>query len=257
MKNKQAVYFVSDFHLGTPGNLDSKERERKIVRFLDKIANDASHIYLLGDVFDFWFEYKTVVPRGYVRLFGKLAELKDKGIDIQFFKGNHDMWVYNYFQEEFGIPVHSQTISVKHFGKDLILGHGDGLGPGDRSYKLIKAIFSNKILQSMFGALHPNIGLGIMRAFSRKSRKSNPDEKQFFGKDKERLLIYAEEEAVKTKADYFIFGHRHLPIDMTLSNQKSKYVNLGDWLNHYSYARLDETGLSLLFFENKDGKIFT
>jgi UDP-2,3-diacylglucosamine hydrolase len=257
MASKEVIYFVSDFHLGTDGSMGSKERERKIVRFLDFIAEDATTIYLLGDVFDYWFEYKSVVPKGYVRLFGKLAELSDSGIIIEFFRGNHDMWMFRYFQEELNILIHKDVLYIEHSGKKFIIGHGDGLGPGDNGYKFIKKVFSNPLLQRMYGSIHPNIGLRIMRKFSKKSRETNDDENQFFGPEREWLIQYAEEQIKIEAQDFFVFGHRHLPIDYTLSNEKSRYINLGDWLHHYSYGRFDGNQLKLLFFENENGKIYS
>lgn len=257
MGKKVVTYFVSDFHLGTAGKLSSTERELKIVRFLNSIAADATRIFLVGDVFDYWFEYKRVVPKGYVRILGKLAELRDSGIEIEFFTGNHDIWMFNYFKEELGIPTHRSTIDIEINENTIHIGHGDGLGPGDRGYKFIKKIFTNRILQKMYGSIHPNIGLGIMQRFSRKSRDVNSDSAQFLGPEKEWLVQYSESILANKHYDYFIFGHRHLPIDYTLSNGNSRYINLGDWLNHYSYARLEDQKLKILFFENDEGEIFS
>lgn len=254
---KNAIYFVSDFHLGTDGHMSSKDREKKLLRFFDKISQDAEKIYLLGDFFDYWFEYKSVVPKGYVRIFGKLASLRDSGIEIEFFTGNHDIWMYRYFEDEFNIPIHRHPINVKHQGKSLLLAHGDGLGPGDKKYKLIKKVFTNPILQKLYGMIHPNIGLRMMRKFSSTSRKnSDPNEEGFLGAEKEWLVQYAESYSQETCPDYFVFGHRHLPIDYSHSNGTSRYINLGDWLNHYSYARMENGNLELLFFENENGKIY-
>lgn len=256
MSKKNATYFVSDFHLGANGSLTSEEREKKIVRFLNKIAEDAATIYLVGDVFDYWFEYKKVIPKGFSRIFGNLAELKDNGVKIEFFTGNHDIWMFRYFEDEFGIPIHRNTIDIRLGEKTIHLGHGDGLGPGDTGYKFIKKIFTNKLLQKLYGSIHPNIGLGIMRRFSKKSRGINSDSDVFMGPEKEWLVQYAESILEVKHYDYFVFGHRHLPINYELSNGKSRYINLGDWLNHYSYARFENQELQLLFFENEKGKIF-
>ncbi len=257
MEKKEAIYFLSDFHLGTDGRLSSQEREKKLVRFFDQVSGDASTIYLLGDVFDYWFEYKRVIPKGYTRILGKLAQLRDNGVRIEFFIGNHDIWMFRYFEEEFGIPIHRGPIEVEHFGKTFLLAHGDGLGPGDRKYKMIRKIFTNPILQKMYASIHPNIGLRIMRKLSYRSRvQADEEERSFLGAEREWLIQYCEDELKTSPRDYFIFGHRHLPIDYLLSNEKSRYINLGDWLSNCSYARFDGSELKLLFFENESGKIY-
>lgn len=255
MLEKKCTYFVSDFHLGTDGSISSKDRELKIIRFLDSIKEEAKCIYFLGDVFDYWFEYKRVIPKGYVRFLGKIAELKDAGIEIVFFTGNHDVWMFNYFQEELNIPVHKKELTITIDEMKFHLGHGDGLGPGDLGYKRLKKIFTNPLLQRLYGSIHPNIGLKIMKKFSKTSRDKNDEIEVFLGPEKEWLVHYSELKIKEEEFDFLIFGHRHLPIDYTLSNGKTRYINLGDWLNHCSYARFDGKGLQLLFFENKDGKI--
>jgi UDP-2,3-diacylglucosamine hydrolase len=255
--NKKAIYFVSDFHFGTDGQLTSLEREKKLVRFFDSIEENAEKIYLLGDVFDYWFEYKRAIPKGFVRILGKIASMRDSGIEIEFFTGNHDMWMFKYFEEEFNIPIHRAPLQVELQGKNFLLGHGDGLGPGDRKYKMIKKVFANKVLQKLYGTIHPNLGLRLMRKFSSKSREFNsPEELTFLGPEKEWLVQYSEEYIKENKVDYLVFGHRHLPIDYSLSNGESRYVNLGDWLSHYSYGKLENGKLELLFFENEHGKIY-
>lgn len=250
------TYFASDFHLGVPGQLSSRERERQIVRWLDQIAVDAQAIYLVGDVWDFWFEYKTVVPKGTIRLLGKLAELRDADIPIHFFTGNHDMWMFRYLDDELGIPIHREPIIQEINGKTFFIGHGDGLGPGDHGYKLIKKVFANRVCQWLFERLHPNFGIGLANFWSQKSRAYNPEEVKFLGEENEWLVAYANRKLDTITADYFVFGHRHLPIDYTLKNGKSRYINLGEWLNFNSYAVFDGQDLQLQFFENPDGKIF-
>ncbi len=255
-KNKAVVYFVSDFHLGTDGLLTSREREAKVIRFLEMISKDASKVYMQGDLFDYWFEYRRVIPKGYTRFLGKLAEMRDKGIDIDFFTGNHDVWMFRYFQEELNIPVHKSTLDIILGGKSFQLGHGDGLGPGDQGYKFIKKLFTNKILQRLYGSIHPNIGLKVMRMFSKKSREQSIEALEFLGPTKEWLVQHAEEQIKLKDYDYLIFGHRHLPIDYTLSNLKSRYINLGDWLHHCSYAKFDGEDVRLQFFENDKGRVY-
>ncbi len=249
-------YFASDFHLGIDARLSSLEREKQIIRWLEKISSDAEEIYFVGDLFDYWFEYQQVVPKGFSRFIGKISELRDQGIPITFFTGNHDMWMFSYFTEEFGIPVLREPVKKEINGKKFIIGHGDGLGPGDHGYKFIKRVFANKLCQWAFARVHPNLGVSIMKYWSNRSRSANREEKAFLGKDKEWLVQYAEETIQHEDIDFFIFGHRHLPIDYTLSNGKSRYINLGDWLEFNSYAKFDGQELKLLFFENAKTVIY-
>lgn len=253
----QKIYFASDFHLGAKGLLSSNEREQKIVRWLDHIKEDATHIYLVGDVFDFWFEYKRAIPKGYTRLLGKLAELRDNGIPITFFIGNHDMWMFNYFEDELDIPILRKPISIDISGKKFFIGHGDGLGPGDYGYKFIKKVFANPVCQWLFARIHPNLGIGIANYWSKKSRSSQDHEyvNRWLEKD-EWLAQFANQQLDETYYDYFIFGHRHLPIDLTLKNGKSRYINLGEWLSQYSYAVFDGNDLHIQFFESDSGTVF-
>jgi len=253
---KGKIYFASDFHLGIDAKFTSKERECQIVRWLDLIKEDASEIYLVGDIFDFWFEYASVVPKGYVRLIGKLAELRDSGISIYFFIGNHDMWMFRYFEEELGIPIYRKPIVRELYGKTFFIGHGDGLGPGDHGYKFLKKVFANPICQWLFGWIHPNIGMGLANFWSQKSRESNKIETEFYGPEKERLLVYANKKLDEQPADFYIFGHRHLPIDYTLKDGKSRYINLGEWMNYNSYAVFDGENVQVKFFENDGATCF-
>jgi UDP-2,3-diacylglucosamine hydrolase len=253
---KGKIYFASDFHLGIDARLTSGERERQIVRWLDSIKSDAAEIYLVGDVFDFWFEYATVVPKGYVRLLGKLAELRDAGIPIYFFIGNHDMWMFRYFEEELDIPIYRKPIVRKLLGKTFFIGHGDGLGPGDHGYKFLKKVFANPVCQWLFARLHPNLGIGLANYWSRKSRLSNKIETEFYGLEKERLAAYANRKLDQQPSDFYIFGHRHLPIDYTLKDSKSRYINLGEWMNYNSYAVFDGENLEFKFFENECATCF-
>ncbi|MEL6718080.1 MAG: UDP-2,3-diacylglucosamine diphosphatase [Bacteroidota bacterium] len=252
MKN---TYFASDFHLGVSGRVSSRERERQIVRWLTSIQEQAGAIYLVGDIFDFWFEYKTVVPKGYVRLLGKLAELRDAGIPIYFFTGNHDMWMFQYFEEELDIPVYRHPIVREINGKKFFIGHGDGLGPGDHGYKFMKRIFTNKLCQWLFARLHPNFGIGLASFLSVRSREKDPVGERFLGENREWLVSFANEYKEEV-IDYFVFGHRHLPIQMTLKNQHSQYINIGEWLHNNSYAVFDGKTMQLSFFENKHGRVF-
>ncbi|MEZ4933498.1 MAG: UDP-2,3-diacylglucosamine diphosphatase [Saprospiraceae bacterium] len=250
------TYFVSDFHLGVDGRLTSQEREKQIIRWLDMVKQDAKELYLVGDVFDFWFEYKRVVPKGFVRILGKLGELRDSGLPIYFFTGNHDMWMFRYMEEELGIPIFRKPIVREINGKRFYIGHGDGLGPGDFGYKFIKAVFSNPACQWLFERLHPNFGLWLMRFFSGSSRKANPAETVFRGEEKERLVQFCNTQLEQEYFDFFVFGHRHLPIDYTLKNRKSRYINLGEWINFNSYAVFDGDKMEVKFFENEEGFVF-
>lgn len=239
------IYFLSDFHLGAPDYASSLVREKKVVAFLESIRSDASEIFIVGDIFDFWFEYKTVVPKGYTRLLGKLAELTDSGIKVHVFVGNHDMWMNNYFQKELNIPVYFEPRIFEWNNKKFYIGHGDGLGPGDHGYKFIKKIFRNPVCQLFFGMLHPNWGIGLANYFSRKSReKTGNSDELFLGEDKEWLIVYSREYLRKEFINYFIFGHRHYPIDLAL-NENSRYVNLGDWIRNFTYASFDGSDLQL------------
>lgn len=247
MKPGKKIYFASDFHLGVPTYEKSLEREHKIVKWLESIRSDAEELYLLGDVFDFWFEYKTVVPRGYVRLLGKLAELSDAGIKIHYFTGNHDMWTFDYLEKELNFTIYRAPIEKTYNGKSFFIGHGDGLGPGDHGYKFIKKVFASKICQWLFARLHPNFGLGIANYLSKKSRiATGTTDEKFLGEENEWLVIYSKEILEKKHYDYLIFGHRHLPLDIKIEN--SRYINLGEWIQYFTYGVFDGEEFELIPF---------
>ncbi len=250
MADNKKIYFLSDFHLGAPDAVSSLVREKKIIAFLDEIKNKASRIFILGDLFDFWFEYKNVVPKGYVRILGKLAEITDSGVPIDFFVGNHDMWMKDYFQKELNIKVHFEPVSFQLHEKKFLIGHGDGLGPGDHGYKFIKKLFRNPIAQTAFGILPPVIGIGLANYFSRSSRaKTGNSDEVFESAEKEWLVSYCKDVLKNEHYDYFVFGHRHLPLDIQL-NENSKYINLGDWIKYFSYAELEEQQLQLKYYKH-------
>lgn len=243
------IYFLSDFHLGAPNYEQSLLREKKIVSFLETIKSDAAEIFILGDIFDFWYEYKTVVPKGFVRLLGKLAEIADAGTTIKVFVGNHDMWMRGYFEKEFNIPVLFEPAEFEWNGKKFLIGHGDGLGPGDKGYKFIKKIFRNRFCQWAFGQFHPTWGMSMADYFSRKSRaKTGVSDEHFLGENGEWLIIYCREALAKKHFDFFVFGHRHYPIDFTL-NPYSRYINLGDWITNFTYAVFDGSDMQLKKWE--------
>lgn len=249
------IYFASDFHLGSPNYEKSLEREKQIVWWLDSIKNKASEIFLVGDVFDFWFEYKHAIPKGFVRLQGKIAELTDLGIKIHLFKGNHDMWIFDYLPKELGIVLHDHVIKREFFGKSYLIGHGDGLGPGDFKYKLLKRIFRNRISHWLFARLHPNFGIGIANFSSKKSRTVTGNKDFVFKQlNDERLYHFSQDYLKKEHVDYFIFGHRHLPLDISL-REDSRYINLGEWLFEQTF--LEITAESIQLFQFKDGEFKT
>ena len=239
---KDKIYFASDFHLGSPNIKESHKREKQIVSWLNKIEHDAIAIYLLGDIFDFWFEYKKVVPKGFVRLLGKLAELTDNGTQIHLFVGNHDLWMNDYLEKEVGIIIHHQSTILEDKGKKIFIGHGDGLGEGDYFYKLIRKIFTSRICQWVFARLHPNLALSLAHAWSNVSRKSH--EEPFVSKEKELLFGYCKKLQEITPIDYYIFGHRHIPLELKI-DKIAIYMNIGDWITHNTYAVLENGILKL------------
>lgn len=243
------IYFLSDFHLGAPNAEASLVREKKILQFLSSIEDEAQEIFVLGDMFDFWFEYKYVVPKGFVRLLGKLALMSDAGIKIHFFVGNHDMWMKDYFQKEMNIDVYFEPKEFLLKGKTFLIGHGDGLGPGDKGYKFIKKIFRHPVSQWLFGMMPPVIGIGLANYFSRKSRaQTGATNEVYLGEDKEWLVSYCKDVLEKEHYDFFVFGHRHLPLDISLPGN-SRYINLGDWIQYFSYAAFEGEQLELKYFK--------
>lgn len=243
------VYFSSDNHLGAPTQEESRPRERKFLRWLDSIRPDAHAIFLMGDLFDFWFEYRTVVPKGFVRVLGKLAEFQDSGIEIHFFVGNHDLWMDGYFEEELGIPVYQDPATFVINDKKFFLGHGDGLGPGDKGYKRMKKVFRGRFFQWLFRWGHPDIGIRIAQYFSVKNKLiSGDDDHIFLGEEKEWLATYAKRKLEAEHFDYFVFGHRHLPMTIEVG-ENSTYYNLGDWIHHYTYGVFDGDQFEIKTFE--------
>ena len=248
MEKSVKIYFASDVHLGLYPYDKSRVREKYFVRWLEEIRKDATEIYLLGDIFDYWYEYKKVVPRGFTRTLGKLAEISDSGIPIHFFTGNHDVWVFDYLPEELGVILHTEPINIVLEGKKFFLAHGDGLGPGDLGFKFIRWAFHNKVLQWVYSHLHPNFTMRFAHWWSRKSRYSKGIAEAFQGEEKELQLLFAREKLKEEHFDYFVFGHRHVPMDIKL-NENSRMVNLGEWIFSFTYAVFDGTNLELKRFD--------
>jgi UDP-2,3-diacylglucosamine hydrolase len=237
------IYFASDFHLGLPTGSLPLEREMRVVRWLNSVSHDAKEIYLLGDIFDFWWEYKLVVPRGFTRFLGTVSEITDSGIPVHFFTGNHDMWAGDYLSAECGMTIHTTPFTTLFNGKKFHLAHGEGLGTKNKGYKILLSIFRNKPLQIMYSALHPSIGIGIGHRWSLNSRLGKGITKEFLGEANEDLIRYARLVLEKDKIDYFIFGHRHLAMTYQLPPE-AEIVFLGDWIKYGSFAEWDGKTLS-------------
>lgn len=239
------IYFASDNHLGAPTQKESFPREKKFVSWLDEIKKDAAAIFILGDLFDFWFEYKKVIPKGFTRTLGKLAEISDSGIPIYYFVGNHDLWMNGYFEEELNIPVYHKPKEFTFNNKTFLIGHGDGLGPGDKAFKRMKKVFTNPVAKWFYRWLHPDLGVKLAQYFSVKNRLiSGEEDIKFLGEDNEWLVQYCKKKLDEKHTDFFVFGHRHLPLNIAL-NEKSKYVNLGDWISYYTYGVFDGEKIEL------------
>ncbi|MBN1118250.1 MAG: UDP-2,3-diacylglucosamine diphosphatase, partial [Bacteroidales bacterium] len=254
MTKRTKYYFISDVHLGLHPIEKSREREKKLVKWLDSIKDETCELFLVGDIFDFWHEHKHVVPKGFIRFLGKLSEMVDSGIKVHFFTGNHDIWAYNYFEEELNIKILTEPVIREINGKKFFVGHGDGIGPGDTSYKLLKWAFTNSTLQWLFARLHPNFSMWIGKSWSKSSRYSKGIvAEDYAGPEKELQILFAKEILKKEHFDFFVFGHRHIPWDLDLGNN-SRIINLGDWICSYTYAVFDGNELKVCQFEG-DGTI--
>lgn len=250
------AFFCSDFHFGISAKETSKQREFLFIQWLEQFAGEMSDLYVLGDLFDFWFEYRNVVPKGGIRVLAALARIQDQGIPVHLFTGNHDQWMFGYIQEELGIPLYHDPINISKYGKNLVVGHGDGLGPGDHGYKFIKKIFRSTISRQLFGLIPPGIGIPMAKYWSGASRMKGVKENKFLGPDQEWLIQYCEAQNKVDPADFYIFGHRHLPIDWKLSNG-ARYINLGDWLQFHSFGTLDQEGFNFQFYRDPISKPYT
>jgi UDP-2,3-diacylglucosamine hydrolase len=239
------IYFASDQHFGAPTFKESRKREDRFIKWLDLIKKDAKELFLLGDLFDFWFEYKTVIPRGFVRVLGKLAEMKESGIKIHFFVGNHDLWMQDYFEKELQIKVYHQPTQFVFNKRVFLIGHGDGLGPGDKAYKMMKKVFVNPIAKWMFRWLHPDLGMRLAQHLSIKNKYiSGEADLKYLGDEKENLVIYCQNIHKETPHDFYVFGHRHLALDIKIGAH-ARYINTGDWVTLNSYASFDGETLLL------------
>ena len=244
------IYFASDFHLGAPNKATSRLREETIVQWLEMIRQDAHCVFLVGDLFDFWFEYRHVIPKGFLRFQSKLVQLVDQGIPLVIFTGNHDLWMFDYFEKELGVPIIRNPISIRINDKHLHIGHGDGLGPGDKVYKLIKKVFTSKACQRIFSLVHPDVGIYLANLWSGKSRKKNEKEDESFrGPEYEWIYQYCREVEAQQHHDYYIFGHRHLPLDIPVA-ENSRYFNLGEWISQQSYGVFDDQQFQLQKFRS-------
>ena len=238
MKN---VYFLSDAHLGSLAIEHGRTQERRLVNFLDSIKHKAAAVYLLGDMFDFWYEFKYVVPRGYTRFLGKLSELSDMGVEIHYFTGNHDIWAYNYLETECGVVLHTQPLTTEIYGKIFFLAHGDGLGDPDKKFKLLRWLFHNRFCQVMFSTIHPrwSMWFGMQWAKHSRLKRKNNEEPPYMGERREHLVLFTKKYIqYHSNVDYFIYGHRHIELDLQLT-KKARMLILGDWITQFTYAMYD------------------
>jgi len=248
------IYFVADAHLGSLAYNDKLNSEKKLVRWMDSIKADCEALYLLGDMIDFWFEHKLVIPKGYARFFGKIAEFTDSGIPVYWFTGNHDIWLFNYVQKELGVIVYNDALEIVLHGKKFYMAHGDGLGDPSLQFRILRKIFHNRFCEIMFGTLHPRLSIGFGLAWAKRSRLKREKEPEIYlGEDNEYLIQFAKVHALKSRenaADFYVFGHRHILLDLMISS-KSRVIILGDWIHHFSYGEFDGKDFRLNFFEKE------
>ena len=248
------IYFVADAHLGSLAYNDKLNSEKKLVRWMDSIKADCEALYLLGDMIDLWFEHKLVVPKGYARFFGKIAEFTDAGIPVYWFAGNHDIWLFNYVQKELGVIVYNDALEIVLHGKKFYMAHGDGLGDPSLQFRILRKIFHNRFCEILFGTLHPRLSIGFGLAWAKRSRlKREKEPEVYLGEDNEYLIQFAKAHAVKSRenaADFYVFGHRHILLDLMISS-KSRVIILGDWIHHFSYGEFDGKDFRLKIFEKE------
>jgi UDP-2,3-diacylglucosamine hydrolase len=225
-------------HLGAPALNNNKEREKLFAQWLDNIKTDVSELYLMGDIFDFWYEYRKVAPRGFTRILGRIADISDSGVPVHFFTGNHDLWIYDYLPNEIGLILHRNEFITEIAGKKFFLAHGDGFDPDDKGYQFLKKIFTSKKLQWFFSRLHPNFALFLAHKWSKSSRLAKLGTEEDVKVKDEAMYKFARNYLKKERADYFIFGHRHIMVDSKITDS-SRLIILGDWINHFSYGVFD------------------
>jgi UDP-2,3-diacylglucosamine hydrolase len=236
LERTKKIYFISDVHLGAPALKDNAEREKRFAGWLSEVSRDAAAIFLMGDIFDFWFEYKKVVPRGFTRVLGKISEITDQGIPVHFFTGNHDIWVFDYLPEETGMEIHRDSYTTELMGKRFYLAHGDGLDENDKGYLLLKKIFTNRLLQWLFARLHPNFAFSLAHRWSKSSRLSKKE--TGFNAEEEGMFRFATAVLEKEHFDYFVFGHRHRMADIPMKD-RTRFILLGEWIRTFSYGVFD------------------
>jgi UDP-2,3-diacylglucosamine hydrolase len=251
LKEGKKIYFASDFHLGFAASTSDKEfnREKKIIRWLDSVETDAQAVFLVGDIFDFWFEYKHAVPKGFIRFLGKIASITDRGIPVYFFVGNHDLWMFDYFPKELNIKIFTHPIELQINNTSVLVGHGDGLGPGDNFYKLLKLVFTNHFARWVFRLIHPDLGIGLAKSWSKSSRLKKIGSDEVFLGEKEFLVQYCRKKESESHHDIYIFGHRHLPLNIEIT-KNSRYYNLGEWVHGCTYGVFDAEGFKLEKFKD-------
>lgn len=250
LQQDKKIFFASDLHLGLHPKEKSKDREKLFVKWMNEIQSQTQVLFILGDVFDFWYEYRKVIPRGFTRFLGKLCEFTDRGIEVHLFTGNHDVWMFDYLPAEIGAIVHHHHITIEINNKTFFISHGDGLGKGEWGYKFLKACFTSKTLQWMFSRIHPNLAFSLGHAWSKKSRYSKGIAEAFQGEDKEHQILFARDYLKTNNIDFFVFGHRHVPLDIRL-NSTSRLINLGEWIFSNSFAEFDGSKMELKFYTSK------
>jgi len=255
MTERNRIYFASDLHLGMQSPEQSLQREKLFIEWLEEIRKDASELWLLGDVFDYWFEYKKVVPRGFTRFLGTLASLSDEGVDIHLIPGNHDIWVFDYLPAEIGLEVHRKSVRREWNNHHFLLGHGDGLHPRDLKYRMLQRLFKNKTIQWFYARIHPNGSMAFAHRWSKNSRKKHGALGSFMGVDKEHQIQFARKEIGKhPDIEFFVFGHRHIPYDIRIADN-SRVICLGDWIGNFTYGVFDGQEFQLLKYLPGKGEI--
>ena len=251
MEEKKKIYFASDAHLGLDLDGHPIDREKKLVRWMDRIKPTAKAVYFVGDMFDYWFEYRDVVPKGYTRFIGKMAEFVDSGIPVHLFIGNHDIWMFDYFQKEVGATVYYDSLEVVLDGKNFYIAHGDGLGDPSLMFRFLRSFFRNKFCQRLYKTIHPRLTVPFGYAWSNHNRrkKIGSEGENYLGEDKEYLVEFSKKYRLSHPIDYFVYGHRHIILDLSIDDDKSRVIILGDWIDKFSYGVWDGTLFSIEVFQ--------